>query len=234
MAKRNVQQAFGRDLSYGVAARPIGPKTKRQFSRERNVRPGDMPQRGFNVGDAKFLDIAQATYDNNTTGSITHLDVVPRGTGVNARIGKAFVPTSLQIQGHVSTDSESATVHWANYLVWDLSPNQALPAITDILDAGNSLAFPKRENSHRFKIIRRFHGVLSGPNSTATGQEQITDVQEYVRMPKGIVSMCTSTDEAGTIGSRVTGALYLISTGNKGAGTVDATSTLTMRLNYME
>lgn len=189
-----------------------------------------------NVGDHKFLDIARANYVNDQTGTITHLDVVPRNTGVNGRIGKAFKPTSVQLQGTVVCDATTVVTQFANYLVWDRNPNQALPAIDDILTSVHPGSFPKRENSHRFKIVRRFAGVLSGNNAgtTGVGPANIINVQEYVRLPPEAVALCTSSDETGVIANRIQGALYWITCGDKTAGTSDALTTMTFRLNYME
>lgn len=46
-------------------------------------------------GDAKYIDVPYSATYMNTTGVITHLDVVPRGTAVTEREGRCWRNTKV-------------------------------------------------------------------------------------------------------------------------------------------
>lgn len=186
------------------------------------------------AGDHKFIDTAGAAYANDTTGSLTHVTIVPTGTTVNSRDGTCFNPTSFRVRGLVEAGSTATFNIARNYLVWDYEPKKVLPAITDVLDAANAFNFPKRENQGRFRIIKQWDYQLTGNTVTpATGME-IMDVDSYVKLPKGLVARCTDADTTGAIGNRIEGALYFITIGNKAAGTTAAITTVNMRVGFKE
>lgn len=215
-----------------TAAPPAARRTSAQIARAR------APQRGFlgSAGEAKYVDIAATNYPLNTTGSITHLDIVPTGTTVNSRDGRKFKDTAVQFRGHCFADSTTTATSGAMYLVWDHQPNKALASITDVLDSANSNSFSKRENSQRFKIIKKWRWAFSG-NTTTAGQQTsntLIDIDDYVKLPDYCVAECTTADTTGAIGNRVTGALLLITVGSTGAGTADATAFFNTRVNFVD
>jgi len=192
--------------------------------------------RGFvgAAGDAKYFDTATATYAANTTGSITHLSIVPQGTTVNSRIGKAFRCTSVSVRGRVVADTTTTEALAAAYLVWDYQPNKALAAVTDILDAANANAFPKRENAGRFKIIKKWQYELLGNTTTpATGQEGHA-IDDFVKLGSDKNVLCTAADTTGVIGNTIEGALLFVTVGAIAAGTADANFLVGFRLNYQD
>lgn len=195
-------------------------------------------QRGFlgAAGEAKFFDIAAGALPLNSTGSISHLDIVPTGTTVNSRDGRKFKNTSLQIRGIVQSDSTTTASQGAMYLVWDRQPNKALAGITDVLDTASPYSFAKRENVQRFKIIKKWRWVFAGNNTTAGQQTSATsyDIDDYVKLPDECVAECTTLDTTGAIGNRVTGALLLITVGNNVSGTADAIAYVGTRVNFVD
>lgn len=193
-------------------------------------------QRGFlgAAGEAKYFDVASGTLALNTTGSITQLDSVPTGTTVNSRDGRKFKLTSFQVRGIAAADTTTTVTQGAMYLVWDRQPNKALAAITDVLDSASSVSFAKRENSQRFKIIKKWRWVFAGNSATPTANNAIYDIDDYVKLPEECVAECTSADTTGAYGNRVTGMLLLITIGSKAAGTNDADVTITTRVNFVD
>ena len=187
-------------------------------------------------GDAKFHDVSQASYAADTTGSITHLDVVPQGNSVNNREGKAWQNTSLAIRGQVNSNSTTLVALASLYIVWDKQPNKTLPAITDILDSASAYSQTKRENAPRFKIVRKLRYSLEGNTGTAGQQTESTvhDIDEYVRLPQDAIALTTTADTTGAIGNRIQGALYAITVGNNGAGTGAAAFQVNYRLNFKD
>jgi len=201
-------------------------------------RTAQMNLRGFlgAAGDAKYVDTTLAAYALNTTGSVTHVSIVPTGTTVGSRDGKAFRCTSVQVRGNAQADTTTLVGTGAAYLVWDRQPNKALAAVTDILDSASSASLPKRENASRFKILKKWRWAFSGNNTTAgqINDTSIYDVDDYVRLPSDCVATCTAADTTGVIGNRVTGALLLVTVGDVGAGTADANLNVGVRLNFAD
>lgn len=185
-------------------------------------------------GEPKFVDTASASYACNSTGSITHISIVPTGSTVNSRDGKNFKLTSAQLRGVWAVDTASTLVQGMALLVWDKQPNKALAGITDVLDSASSYSFIKRENAQRFRIIRKWRFASSGNSTTpATGRET-QDIDEYVKLPANCIAQCTSADATGVIGNRVTGALLLVTVGDIGAGTADLNFNVGIRTNFVD
>lgn len=203
-----------------------------------NVRRGrtNLSARGFvgSVADAKFFDTAEASYPTNTTGSITHLNIVPQGTTINSRVGKAYKCTSVAVRGQVQCDTTTTLATAACYLVWDYQPNKVLAAITDVLDSVSSSSFPKRENALRFKIIKKWSYCLSGNSTTPSAAFQSYRIDDYVKLPSDCSTLLTSADSTGVIGDMINGALLFISVGNIAAGTADGNAVLGFRLNFTD
>jgi len=200
------------------------------------VIPAQIP-RGFitaAAADAKFFDVAETTYAANSTGTITHLDIIPQGTTVNSREGKSYRLKSVLIRGMVVVNSTTTHNVCVAYLVWDKQPNKALAAITDVLTSAFAFAFSNRENAGRFTILKKMVYATTG-NSTApaTGKEMFSIDERYV-CPPNLISSKTNADTTGVIGNTITGALLLITVGNTVAGTADGDFQLRFRINFSE
>jgi len=192
--------------------------------------------RGFTgvAGEAKYIDIASSNYQLTTTGSITHMSIIPQGTTVNSRVGRKCELKYFQMRGQAVALTTAIYNACAAYLVWDEQPNKALAAITDVLDATTSYALSKRENVQRFKILRKWTFELIGNTLTpATGKEAMR-IDEYVRLPKGLVVVPTTADTTGVIGDIITGALLLVTVGDTAAGTAAAQLTVTCRVGFAD
>jgi len=187
------------------------------------------------AGDAKFFDTAYASYPCDTTGSVTHLDPIVQGTTVNSREGKAWKNESLRIRGALVTGADTTNADYNVALVWDKQPNKALAGLTDIFDSATSYSFPKRENMPRFVIVRYWYGSLVGESDTTT-QSGLTrkPFDEYVRLPPDCIASTTAGDVTGAIGNRISGALLLVTIGNRAPGATACTFGATCRLNFRD
>ena len=185
-------------------------------------------------GDAKYVDVSSATYVCDTTGAITHMSIVPQGSTVNQRDGKAFRCTSIQLRGKVTNGATAVANDCAVMLVWDKQPNKALAAITDILDAATAQALTKRENASRFVILRRYDFSLTGKSDGTSTAGYMRSFEKYVRLPSDCVAVCTTADTTGEIGNRVSGALLLVTVGGTAAGTAAASLIATARVNFTD
>lgn len=199
-----------------------------------------MIPRGFvgSRGDAKFLDTAFAAYQNDTTGTITHLSPVPQGTTVNQREGKAFRCTSINIRGQIQVESTTTTQIYANYLVWDYQPNKAAisaaATIPLIFNTISSVSFPNRENNERFVIIKKWYGTMAGNSVTPATGKEVIPIDEYVRLPQDCNVLCTTADTTGVIGNTIQGALYFVTMGGEAAGTNNSITSVGFRMNFTE
>lgn len=194
--------------------------------------------RGFigSRGDAKYLDVPAHSYQYDTTGEIIHLDVVPRGTSVSSREGKAFRITSVHVRGFAYNEEAATANLCAHYLVWDFAPNKALPVIADVLDSASSLSFPRRENEGRFLLLDSQRFRLEGaPGGTPTGTPVSQVLDYHVKLPAQCVALCTGADETGLIGNRINGALYCISVGSTApAADANARGDLAFRIEILD
>lgn len=187
------------------------------------------------AGDAKFVDVALADYSCSTTGSLTHLDIVPQGTTVNSREGKAFKVTGVHVKGFIQGLAATAitTASWA--LVWDYQPNKASTNIVDIFDSINATSFRNRDNAGRFKILAyRFNTVIGNTGGNLT-DSTVRVVDSFTAVGPGAgVALCTSSDTTGVIGNRVSGALYLVTTGSNPVDTSEAKAVFRIRVMFSD
>ncbi len=218
-----------------------------QYSRKR-ARTGRLTtRRGFltrgsavsraRVQEKKFFDLASANYALNTTGSITHIDVVPQGNTVQSRIGRKYRLTGLQIRGNAQSEATTTVTTGAMYIIWDRRPCGALAAITDFLETAHGVSFTNRDNSSRFKILKKMRWSFAGESDTTTGANpgRMYDVDEYIDLKRhGLVAEATTTDTTGAIGTRESGAILAVTVGITAAGTAAANITCTYRTSFTE
>jgi len=239
--KKKIDAEVSKALKRALTKRGSDASRKKAYAKGRQGGLRDdyvpVPPRGFvgTRGDAKWVDTAQATYAVDTTGSITHISIVPQGTSVNAREGKAFRCTSVNIRGFISANSAATQNDYQCCLVWDYSPQKVLPAITDIFDSVTSLSFPKRENNERFKIVKKYKGILLGNSAAPTTGDETFHIDDYVKLPKDANVLCTTGDTTGAIGDVIQGALYWVTMGfHAPSATLAAVATMGFRVNFTD
>lgn len=220
------------------SSRTLAPYSQRRgYKRLINYTRLHQPMRGFlgPAGDQKFHDVAFFGSVMNTTGAISHLDVIPTGTGVSTREGKCCQITSFQVRGECQSGTTTAVALGAVYFVWDYQPNKALAAVLDVLDTASANSFIKRENASRFRILAQRHYSMTGLLGTpATGCEQFA-VEEFIRVPaSSSVVTCTINDTTGVIADRVSGALLMVTVGDTAAGTAAPNYNVGIRVNFRD
>lgn len=179
-----------------------------------------------------YVDLASTQYAFNTTGSITLLNTVAQGAGVQQRIGKKWKMTSLQFRGLLYNNTTAVLNDIAFMIVYDRRPTGSLPAITDILKTVNATSMNNDDNvPNRFQILKRMHTTLIGNTTTpATGMEAV-DGDFYLPMQLPVVNKAVGT---GAIGDIEEGALYLVTVGNNAAGTAAAIMEGAFRLRFVD
>lgn len=222
-----------RRSSKGARAVVVATVRGRSVGRYRS-RPRPNSTRGYlKANDAKFVDLPQELFNNNTTGTIKLIATIPQGTTVNTREGKACQLTSVRLRGNMFTDTTTTATHVCNYLVWDKQPNKALAAIADIFTSASSLAFPNRENAQRFRIIKQWRRAFSGNVTAPVGASVMMAVDEWIPL-KGCVTSYTAADTTGVIGNIITGALLFVAVGDQASGTADGNSNISFRVNFKD
>lgn len=182
--------------------------------------------------EVNYVDLGQANYGFNTTGTITLLATIAQGASVNQRIGKRAYYKSLLIRGWIQNLSAAIYNDVTILIIYDKRPTGALPLITDILTAATPTAFMNDNNTGRFEVIRRFDYMLIGNTGTPSTGQEVKSIDEYIKLNRRPITF----ESAGTgaIGDIDSGALYMVTLGITAAGTAAATSTLNFRVRFTE
>lgn len=178
------------------------------------------------TGEPGFVDLASANYACNTTGSITHVNIIPQGSSVNQRIGKKCHLDYIHVRGLLSADTATTATKASLILVYDKRPVAAVPAITEYLNTISSNSFLLDANRDRFITLWRKDYIVIGNITTPTVGKEYFDIDTVVRVNKQEIFKAVGD---GAMGDIETGAVYLITVGNTAAGTGDANATLGFR-----
>lgn len=209
-------------------------KRMKRYKRARPPQRTMVQRRRLNyVGsESNYVDLAAASYNYDSTGSIVLLNTVAQGASVNQRIGKKFRMTSLQYRGRSINNSAATATDNALLIVYDKRPTGALPAITDILVSVSSKAMNNDVNSGRFKILKREDFVMVGDQGASNLLESSSRTSDfYMKLNHLVVNKAAGT---GAIGDIEEGALYLVTVGAVAAGTTAATETGGFRLRFRD
>lgn len=169
--------------------------------------------------ELKYVDVANAVYACNTTGSITALNLIAVGDDNTTRDGRQATMKSVQLHGMVyPEDTNSGPTKARVVLVWDNAVNGALPAITDIFTVIGGNAFPLVNNANRFTILvdRTFScGIISDTATQAVAGCPNTFECEIYKL----LGACTQfSGTTAAIGSVQNGGLYLVTMGSTASG----------------
>jgi len=196
--------------------------------------------------ELKVQDLAPATYQVNTTGSITLLAIPVTGADFNARIGRKIRLHSLFLRGRLALESAiapSGTLSLAQQarliVCYDLQPNGAAPAITDILNTADPASHLNLNNRDRFRILCDKEYVFDPSffQNTATQAysfmgRTIYNVKIFKRLN---LDMIFNAVNGGTVADISSGALYMVWIGSAAAGTnVDTNAIVSTRVRYAD
>lgn len=187
-----------------------------------------------------YIDIATASYELSTTGSITLLNTVAQGASVNQRVGKKIVMKGLLCRGSLVNRSTALLNDVAFIIVYDKRPTGALPNITDILNAIDPKAMNNDANAGRFRILKRVDETLIGNSSQTVppvSDGNLTEAtQKNADFYLDLRSLGVTYKAAGTgaIGDIEEGALYLVTVGSNVTGTTSANLSCGFRLRFLD
>lgn len=198
------------------------------------------PQRSLQRAYAKekgFFDTNLATYGLDTTGTVTLLNPVPSGTGVEQRVGKKIIMKGLQCRGTLLNANNQVINDIAYMIVYDKRPTGALPAVTDILETANANALNNDANAGRFRILKRVDDVIIG-NTTLTGAVANALTSATVKTCDWWLDLKSAPvvyklAGTGAIGDIEEGALYLVTVGTVAAA-ASAVMNATFRMRFVD
>lgn len=212
----------GRTLTYRPSAPVVGSS---RWNKALN-------RRGAASKETGYVDLAYATYNGDTTGSIVLLATVAQGASVNQRIGKKAIWKSIQCRGLVKANSATTIADGAILIVYDRRPTGSLPTITDILVSASSASFNNDANSGRFRIMKRCDFTLMGNATTPATGGEAQNADFYLDM-KGLPAVFKAAG-TGAIGDIEEGALYLVTVGDQAAGTSAVSLNLGFRTRFLD
>jgi len=184
-----------------------------------NPRPYQ-PRTSVNKYENKALTGANASSLCREEGQVYHLDQIQRGNQLGEALGQKHMVTAIHIRGQWTLPNTQIYDRPGYYLVWDRQPNEALATPGDILDlsvggADCSIAFPNQDTGSRFMILaKREHSAVNAQqNEIGRNDNHQWIVDEYHRLPRGLVATKTLGSASGLIDNRVSGALLLLTFG---------------------
>jgi len=199
-----------------------------------------------NTVERKVNDIGTATYQINTTGSITLLANPALGSDFNNRIGRKVVLKSVYIKGKIQTENSLATTagdtvaQQGRFIIFcDMQPNGAAPAVTDLLVAALPSSQLNLNNRDRFKIYSDkeyvfdpYHVNITATTAYASTGRQIYNVKKYKKLNLEMIFNATN---GGTIADINSGALYMLWIGDVAAGAnTDLNAIVSTRVRYAD
>ena len=225
MAYNKRRRSAPRTAAYRATSRRSGSGRSMAVSTARSFRP----RRARNVRDPGYVDLASAAYALDTTGSVTLLNTIPQGAGTSERVGRRIALKGLQCRGRMENNSTATANDVAYLIVYDKRPEGTVPVVTDILETASSASMNNNDTSSRFRILKRVDNVLIGNSTTLTdGYQKGADWY----LPLRGMQQTFNSAGTGAIGDIQEGALYLVTVGNKAAGTTAANLVVGFRTTY--
>jgi len=167
-------------------------------------------------------------------GSIACLNQVAEGTDFNNRVGRKIGASYLQIDCYVTAPTTTGNTDAGTlFLVHDSQPNNATPAVGDVLDLttiGPAQAFKNiSKNADRFKIVRTFTlGPLSDVSAIEDSRKRF-----FYRIPRKLSDVRYVGSAAGVPQS---GSWLLITASyvNSGSATTSLTVSISTRFAFRD
>lgn len=171
--------------------------------------------------ELKYVDVPEATYAANTTGSVTCLNLIAVGDDNTTRDGRQVTIKSVQLHGSIVPADDTTVSNKARVLlVWDNANNSgAIATIAQILSAATGNAFPLIDNANRFTILVDRTFTSGKVDTTATQAVALCPTVHDVEIYKWINCVTQYSGTTAAIGSIQNGALLLVTIGNGGAAT---------------
>lgn len=191
------------------------------------------------TAERKVIDVNTATYNCNTTGSVTLLNGVAVGSDYTDRVGRKIRMKSVYVRGIVGHES-IPTSGFSNQeicrmlIVYDTQTNGSVPALTDILKEATSLSQLNLNNRDRFKVlVDKQYSVapyltIQADAIAVSGSPTNYSVKKYKKLNHEVIFNGT----ASTVGSIATGALWMVWVGSTSADAGDPHASVSVRVRF--
>ena len=212
--------------------RKLGSAKSRDSLLSLPVRPSLAPVRGSirSAVETKYVDLAETSYNCDTTGTITSLNLIAEGDDNTNRNGRRVLIRDVAVSGYsFPTVATGLKQQHRFMLVWDNAPNGTAATIALILSAVNTTAFPNPNGVNRFTILWDHTHVL--------GVDSATIVDQVIKQFSAAVRVNCVTQFSGTTAAAASvqnGLLYLVTIGSLAAGTTAGTANVSTRVTFNE
>lgn len=153
------------------------------------------------------LNIATGTA---TWSALTLLNSIVQGAAVNQRIGRRLTMTALSLRWIWAPVAASTSTSDIRILViYDKSPEGALPAITDILGNDTFTSTMNLDNSDRFMVLIDDIPMSTQGRDTASGTNGSSTIAGKYHRKFNLQNQWTAAT-TGVIGEITTGAIYIM------------------------
>lgn len=108
-------------------------------------------------------------------GTSTALNLISQGTTESQRIGRKCVIKRIDFKGDLTLATAIGSATYNISLILDTQANGAYPNYTDVFETDSPRSFLNLANSQRFKIMKRWYGVINqtaGDGSGAYGSQR--------------------------------------------------------------
>lgn len=224
----------------GVRAKWMGQFKKPSFKAKRSAGAGKgfvaRPGMGRSAGgtERKVIDLAEATYACDTTGSVTLLDGVATGTDYTDRIGRKIMLKSVQVRGVIGPQDQTVVDHLARVMVvYDKQPTGAAPALATILNAATATSFMNLSSRDRFVVIFDQIVPVAVVSNVATQSLAGSPTTHLVNQYKSLNHEVIFGTTGGTIAGIQSGALWLVTCGSQ-AATGGSNAVLSCRVRFLD
>lgn len=201
--------------------------TKRITKRKSAPRKKQQPYFKKKYVETKYHD-ASDTDDVTTTPTISLLNGLSPGSGMDNRIGRVITMKSLLLQARLNLESSALDQAGRFLVVYDKQANGAAPGITDILVSSSVVSLKNLNNRNRFVILM---DRTIDMNNLGGGLRSYS-FKEYINLKNFTTVYNAGTD--GTITDIVTGSLFMVYLGTVAAGTVDTDCLINQRLAFTD
>jgi len=198
--------------------------------------------------EVKALDLTQATYQFDTTGSIIPLNLMQAGSSFFNRIGRKIEMKNIRIVGNILPLRTGAEDYARIMIVYDRQTNGAIPAMADMLETtpqngtNNTTSYSgiNLNNRDRFTLLRDMRLALPSVSVAGTVQTNLgiqdpvcplCNIDMFVKL-KGMVTQFKADSSPAVIGDVATGAIYLVTFALYAPGVAAWQIQLESRLRY--
>lgn len=210
-----------------------------------------MPGPRYAKTEVKSLDLANASYALDSTGTVTCLNLIRAGSSFFNRIGRKVNMKSLHLKMFLNPVRTSAAPDYVRVMVvYDSQSNGAAPAISDVIqdtdqagtNSTNAFSSANLNNRDRFRILCDYR--IAPPTTTVTAGvvtnvgvvdplTEVIDIERFIPL-KGLVTQFKADSSPAVIGDIATGGLFLITYGRYASGAEGWQATGSFRLRYKD